>query len=63
LEAKGHAVVPFHPFRVVGGAESAVTAAPIEIAVGGGYCVRVPPRFDAEDLRRVLTVLAPDASC
>jgi transposase-like protein len=63
LGAKGAAVVPFHPVRVVGGADSAVTAAPIEIAVSGGYCVRVPPHFDAEDLRRVLTVLAPGPSC
>jgi hypothetical protein len=60
----GEVVVPFHPVRVVGGGpEARVTDAPIEIAVGSTYRVRVPPGFAGEDLRRILAVLAVDGSC
>lgn len=63
VEAKAAVVVPFHPVRVVGGVEGRVTDAPIEIAVGSTYRVRVPPGFEVEDLRRVLAVLAVGGSC
>ena len=60
----GEVVVPFHPVRVVGGgAEARVSDAPIEIAVGRGYQVRVPRGFEGEDLRRVLAVLALSGAC
>lgn len=60
----GEAVVPFHPVRVVGGeVEARVPDAPIEIAVGRAYQVRVPPGFAVEDLRRVLAVLSVDGPC
>jgi hypothetical protein len=60
----GQVVVPFHPVRVVdGGPAARVTDAPIEIAVGRAYQVRVPPGFEGEDLRRVLAVLAVSGAC
>jgi hypothetical protein len=54
--------VRFHPVRVVhpGGVERRV-GEPLEIVVGEGCRVRVPPGFAAEDLERVLEVL--DARC
>jgi hypothetical protein len=63
VEAKGEVAVPFHPVRVVGSNEGQVTDAAIEIAVGSTYCVRVPPGFQVDHLRRVLAVLALGASC
>jgi hypothetical protein len=59
----GEVVVPFHPVRVVGGAAARGTEAPIEIAVGRAYQVRVPPGFAGEDLRRVLAVLGVGGAC
>jgi transposase-like protein len=63
VEPRADIVVPFHPVRVVGDAEARLTHAPIEIAVGSTYRVRVPPGFEGEDLRRVLAVLAWGGSC
>jgi hypothetical protein len=60
----GEVVVPFHPVRVVGGEPAARGHdAPIEIAVGRTYRVRVPPGFAGEDLRRVLAALAVGGAC
>ena len=58
LEEEGEAV-RFHPVRLVGHEAGAVepSAQPIEIVLGDGPTVRVPPGFTAEDLQRVLAVL------
>jgi transposase-like protein len=63
LEAKTDGLVPFHPVRLVSVAETQSAEAPIEIAIGATYCVRVPPGFRIEDLRGVLAVLERDPSC
>lgn len=56
-EAEEAAVV-FHPVRLVTAARPAGPCEPIEIALGEGVRVRVPGGFCAEDLERVLGVLA-----
>lgn len=48
----------FHRVRLVTrGGEVERAAEPIEIGLGSGRTVRVPPGFASEDLKRVLTVL------
>jgi transposase len=60
------AVLPtFVPVRVV---PSAVDTTPpasagLELVIGSSRIVRVPPRFDADTLRRLLTVLEETPSC
>jgi transposase len=63
LEGTEPAAMRFHPVRLAeeGGAQRQAGA--IEIELGGGRCVRVPRGFEAEDLRRVLAVLAEAAPC
>jgi hypothetical protein len=59
-ERREEAVV-FHPVRLVGGAGS---KAPIEIVTRAGNRVRVAAGFQADDLERVLSVLAVvEAGC
>jgi hypothetical protein len=36
---------------------------PIELVVGGGRVVRVPPGFDADTLRNLLAILEELPSC
>jgi hypothetical protein len=58
--------VRFHPVRLVDrGPEpgSGGTGSTIEIELVGGQRVRVPRGFEAEELRRVLAVLAETAKC
>ena len=50
--------VAFHPVRLVRAIPTAGPGAPIEIVLGEGVRVRVPGGFAAEDLERVLGVLA-----
>ena len=50
--------VAFHPVRLMAAAGPAEPGAPIEIVLGEGVRVRVPGGFAAEDLERVLGVLA-----
>lgn len=52
------AAVVFHPVRLVAAARPAEPGALIEIVLGEGVIVRVPGGFAAEDLERVLGVLA-----
>lgn len=52
----------FHPVELVGGERSLRDAA-IEIVLGGEWRVRVPSGFGAEDLERVLHVLAGRSRC
>jgi hypothetical protein len=63
VEVTAEVAVPFHPVRVVGRDEGRGSDAAIEIAVGSTYCVRVPPGFEVDHLRRVLAVLAVGVSC
>lgn len=50
-----------HPVRLVDSRPE--TGTPIEVQFASGQCVRVPPGFASEDLRRVLAVLAESAPC
>ena len=55
----------FHPVRWMSeeGVAERGTVEPLEIVLGRGRSVRVPPGFAAEDLRRVLSVLAGEDPC
>lgn len=63
LERPEDATVRFHPVRVAGDDAHGRGDACIDIEVGHGRRVRVAPGFAAEDLRRVLAVLAERLSC
>lgn len=63
LERPQDATVRFHPVRVADGDAVGRREACIEIAIGHGRCVRVPPGVAAEDLRRVLAVLDESRPC
>ena len=52
--------IRFHPVQVRERASGLVT---IEIDLGAKRCIRVPPGFGAEDLRRVLTILNEVTPC
>jgi len=54
--------VRFHPVALVG-SHRASAAGPIEIDLGDGRRVRLPRGFEAEDLRRVLSVLREADPC
>lgn len=56
--------VRFHPVRLVGREEHRRRSGEaIEVVLGDGCSVRVPPGFAAEDLERVLSVLARGPAC
>jgi hypothetical protein len=61
VETRAPAPVHFHPVRLAdpGGGGGAA----IEIHLVGGQRVRVPPGFQAEDLRRVVAVLKGGTPC
>jgi len=64
--AESEASVRFHPVRLVqqdDGARESGEGEPIEIVLGEGCSVRVPPGFAAQDLERVLAVLVEGARC
>ncbi|MDP2959447.1 MAG: hypothetical protein Q8N53_23715 [Longimicrobiales bacterium] len=66
LEGAGaEAGVRFHPVRLVQLEERRDPRpdAPLEVVLGEGRSVRVPPGFAAEDLERVLRVLGASAPC
>ena len=63
LEASGEEIA-FHPVRVVQGpGEGRAPCDPIEIVLGEGCSVRVPPGFAAPDLERVLGLLGVGPGC
>jgi len=56
----------FVPVRVVPSAISVTppsAATGLELVIGSSRVVRVPPRFDADTLRRLLTILEEKPSC
>jgi hypothetical protein len=57
--------VVFHPVQLLGLPQTGpdASAERIEIALGSGCEIRVPPGFAAEDLARVLDVLQARAAC
>ena len=61
------AVLPaFVPVRVVPSAISVTppsAAVGLELVIGSSRVVRVPPHFDADTLRRLLTILEEKPSC
>lgn len=61
-EAEGRAL-RFHPVRLVKMGPGTEDGARIEIHLAGGGRICVPRAFEAEDLRRVLTVLAEAGGC
>ncbi len=61
VEGSAPAPVRFHPVRLAEHGDG--NGAAIEIHLVGGQRVRVPPGFQAEDLRRVLAVLDPGTPC
>jgi hypothetical protein len=66
LESPGEGMA-FHPVRVVeaagGDGRRGPKGEPIEIVMGDGRSVRVPPGFAAQDLERVLSVLGARPTC
>jgi hypothetical protein len=50
--------ITFHPVRVVESRWEKAQGNPIEIVMGEGRTVRVPPGFHIQDLERVLSVLS-----
>lgn len=63
LEEAGGEGLRFHPVRLVEREPERESGAPIEIHLADGQWVRVPHAFEAEDLRRVLMVLAEVERC
>jgi transposase-like protein len=57
------AAVHFHPVRVTGAADTNPTPGTIEIELPSGERIRLPRGFDADDLRRLFSVLEASASC
>ena len=55
--------VRFHSVRVTQDAEPRPSAHAIEIELPNGARIRVPHGFEAEDLRRLLSVLEAGSSC
>jgi hypothetical protein len=56
--------VQFHPVRLLEQEDDPRRKAePLEIVLGDGCLVRVPAGFAAEDLKRVLSVLAVGSGC
>lgn len=55
--------VPFHPVRVVREASPPAGSEPLEVVLGDTCRVRVPAGFAAEELRKVLEILAGMATC
>ena len=55
--------VRFHPVRLTEAIDAAASASAIEIELTSGERIRVPRGFDAEDLRRVFSVLTARSSC
>ena len=53
----------FHPVRVTGAVDPDASVGGIEIELPSGERIRLPRGFDADDLRRVFSVLAASASC
>lgn len=53
----------FHPVRVTGAVDPKPSAAAIEIELPSGERIRLPPGFDADDLRRLFSVLDASSSC
>jgi transposase len=60
----GEADLPaFVPLRVIPEPVAASVVAALEVVVGPGRLIRVPPGFDPATLRNVLAVLEEDRSC
>jgi len=57
LRRKAGEGVRFHRVRVRLGDAPSAEAAKMELLLAGDRCIRLPPGFDAEDLRRLLTVV------
>jgi hypothetical protein len=51
--------VRFHPVHVMAGLDAGRAEQRLEIVLGAGRSVRVPPGFAPEDLARVIEVLEP----
>ena len=58
LRAEPQGAVRFHPVRVRGAERHSIDSVDrIELVLSEGRTIRVPHRFDAEDLRRLLAVM------
>jgi hypothetical protein len=57
LREPPQADVRFHPVRVRRAEPGRVALETIELVLSGGHRIRVPPGFDAQDLRRLLAVM------
>ncbi len=53
----------FHPVRLTGAVDPHPSPAAIEIELPSGERIRLPRGFDADDLRRVLSILEASPSC
>jgi hypothetical protein len=63
LEGEAAGPLRFHPVQLVGSLPETGGGAPIDIQLPGGHRVRVVHGFQAEDLRRVLAVIAEASRC
>lgn len=57
------APLQFHPVRVTGAFDPKPSPAAIEIELPSGERIRLPRGFDADDLRRLFSVLDASSSC
>jgi hypothetical protein len=57
LRAQPESQVRFHPVRVRMGEPRSAESEKIELVLRDGRSIRVPQKFDAEDLRRLLAVV------
>ena len=53
----------FVPLRVTGTPAASSSISPLELVLGQGRVIRVPPGFDANTLRNLLAVLEEAPSC
>ena len=53
----------FVPLRVTGTPAASSSISPLELVLGQGRVIRVPPGFDANTLRNLLVVLEEEPSC
>jgi transposase-like protein len=57
------APIRFHPVRLTDAIEATASSTGIEIELPSGERIRLPRGFDADDLRRVFSVLTASSSC
>lgn len=63
VDRAGDNLPAFVPLRVTGTPAASSSISPLELVLGQGRVIRVPPGFDANTLRNLLAVLEEGPSC